>query len=845
MEWEAKQILCGGLSERGGERAPFAHPGAVDRYARDRVCDIRHIRLELDLDFRKRSLRGVASTRLAALNAGLTGVGFDAVEMAVKRVLLEGGEELTFENTGQRLEVKLPRPLQEGEEVTVRVEYETTPRRGLYFLAPDDAYPDRPVQAWTQGQDEDSRYYFPCHDYPNEKATSETIVTVPDHLFVLSNGVQADVQHDPERKTKTYHWKQETPHVTYLMSIVAGEFAEIREEVDGIPITSYVAPDREEDGRRSLENTADMMRFFSKRFGPYPYPVYAQIAVADFIFGGMENTTATTLTDFTLHDARAHLDFSSDDLVSHELAHQWWGDWVTCRDWSHAWLNEGFATYAAALYKEHRLGPEEGAYDLFQLAEEYFQEDRESYRRPVVTKRYLDPIEVFDRHIYQKGALVLHTLKTVLGEDLFWKSARHYLQKHKGGNVETLDLQRAIEEATGKVMDSFFDQWVYGPGYPEFEGEYEWKEDDGAAWLRLRQTQEEGPFLLPLVVSFEVGGAMRDVRLELTGRDQTFTIPLPEKPTMVRVDPGNGILKTLSLPLPRGLLIRQLAGDDDVVGRIRAARELVKGGSPEAVEVLGRRLQEEPFWGVQVEIARALGSIRTTSAREILGRGLQLPHPKARRAVVRALGEFQEEEAMRLLTPVVERDESYFVEAEAAKSIGRTRSPAAFDLLKENLRKDSFLDVIRVHTLEGLAALRDDRAIPLLEGVTEYGSHEKSRAAAAAALAGLADGRSDLPTIRERLVRLLDDPMLRVRSAAAVALGKLRDPKAAPALERASERDLDGRVRRQAREAIRKIREGFPGGDTLASINKEMERIREENRQLRERVDRLEGQNKS
>ncbi|MCZ6601684.1 MAG: M1 family metallopeptidase, partial [Planctomycetota bacterium] len=338
MEWEREQLSCSGMMARGGDRGPFVLPGAVDRYARDRVCDIRHIRLEIELDFENRSLKGVAATRLAPLNDGLTEVMFDAVEMKISSVTLGGEEDLAFENTGQKLIVRFPRPLSEGDEVTVRVEYETTPRRGVYFIAPDEAYPDKPLQAWTQGQDEDARYWFPCYDYPNEKATTEILATVPERFFVLSNGIQVGVEHNAKAKKKTHHWKQETPHVTYLVTLVVGEFAEFREDADGVPVISYVPRDREEDGRRSLENTADIMKFFSKRFGPYPYPSYSQVAVADFIFGGMENTTATTLTDLTLHDARAHQDFSSDDLVAHELAHQWWGDWLTCRDWSHAWL---------------------------------------------------------------------------------------------------------------------------------------------------------------------------------------------------------------------------------------------------------------------------------------------------------------------------------------------------------------------------------------------------------------------------------------------------------------------------------------------------------------------------
>ena len=235
------------------------------------------------------------------------------------------------------------------------------PRRGIYFTGPESAYPNKPYQTWTQGQDEDSRYWFPTFDYPNQKATLEMRVRVPQGFTAVSNG--ALVAQKTEGAHTHFHYRLGHPIVPYLVSLVVAEFSFWEDAGPrGLPVQYFVAPGREEDGKRAFGNTPQMIEAFEKKLGvPFPYEKYAQTAVQDFIFGGMENASATTQTDRTLHDARAHPDFSSDPLVSHELAHQWFGDLVTCRDWSHGWLNEGFATFMERVWIENATGPGSGA----------------------------------------------------------------------------------------------------------------------------------------------------------------------------------------------------------------------------------------------------------------------------------------------------------------------------------------------------------------------------------------------------------------------------------------------------------------------------------------------------
>jgi len=591
-----------------------------------------------------------------------------------------------------------------------------------------------------------------------------------------------------------------------------------------------------------------MLRFFGEATGVrYPYAKYAQTFVTDFIFGGMENISATTLTDTSLLDKRASLDADSDGLLAHELAHQWFGDLLTCRDWSHGWLNEGFATYFEALFTEHHKGIDEFRYELYQNAQIYMGEDANRYRRPIVHNVYHEPIDLFDRHLYEKGSLVLHMVRTVLGDALWWKAIRHYVQKHRSTNVTTPDLQRAIEVATGRNIDWLFDEFVYRGGHPAFRLGYEWDEQAKQAKLSVQQTQDEkesSVFRLPVTVDFTVNGRAHSFTAEISEKQHNFYFALPAKPQMVRFDPGHNFLKTVEFKRGKDLLLYQLQHDDDVIGRIDAAKELAKLGSREAIDALARAVREDGFWAVQAEAARALGGIRTSAARDALLGCVTVKHPKARRGVMAALANFRDEEAAAALEKVVRKgDASYYVEAQAAQSLGMTRSPRAFAALADvAMKRDSQSDVIRSMALNGLAELKDERALPIAIEWTKRGKSNPVRGVATAML-GKIGQLSDRARDRayDRLVELLDDEWLRVRLNAVAALAELKDPRALGELNRAASRDLDGRVVRAAREAMARIREGTDRADEVRKLRADLDQLLEENRALRDRLDRIEA----
>ena len=839
-------------NERGGEGTqaqgrPFAFASSPRHFERDRPFAIEHIALELLLDFAKRSIRGSASLTLRRIDPHATSVELDAVAFTIAAITVDD-KNVKYTYDGRLLVVDVPKALEKG---TLVVRYEATPRRGLYFLEPDEHVPTRPRQVWTQCQEEDARHIFPCHDKPHVKMTTEAVITVPTGFSVLSNGELAGKEQDAKAGTETFHWRMNDPHASYLVTIVAGEFAVFGDRVTlapapgstlrrEVPLTYLVPKGREEDGRRTFGRTPDMVSFFSELTGvPYPWNKYAQVVVSDFIFGGMENTTATTMYEHILLDARAAIDVTSDDLISHELAHQWFGDYVTCRDWSEGWLNEGFATFMEHVWREKALGRDEYEYGVKHDLASYLSEAHGRYRRPIVCQDYDSPLDLFDRHLYEKGGLVLHVLRTELGDTLFWKGVSTYLNRHARSIVETRDLLRALEEVSGRSLGRAFEEMVMRPGHPEIEIDVSW--DDGVLVCAVKQVQSATDGV-PSVFEISLGlsiaddaGPARTERVKLKARSDSFAIPCPERPRYVVVDPDMRILGDVTVKAPPDMLRNQLADAKSARGRWLAAHALAKSDDPVTITALAARLADEKeFWGVRADCAEALGRIRAREAFEVLAGSTGTVHPKVRRAVVDALGRFRTTAAVDALKPRALRDESYLVEAEAARALGKTRQPAAYEVLLDVMDRPSWADVIASGTIDGLAALRDDRALPHLYARTRYGHPSRVRRAAALAIPKLSTDRR----AREHLEDLLDDsdPILRIDVVR--ALSDLGDARSRGALRARAEVDLDPRVRRRIKEVVRDL-----GGERKQTeqLKDDVEKLRTEHLDLKTRLSRMEA----
>jgi len=841
------RLACGRELRAPGPQG-HALPGDRPKWPRDRVVEVRHIKLDLGLDLKGKAVFGTATHTVVAKNDGLQGVSFDAMEMEVESVVV-AGQPRAFENDGRTITVEVGSRRTRGEAFDIAITYRATPRLGLYFIAPDEGYPDKPVQVWSQGQDEDSRYWYPCYDFPNNKQTSEVVVTVPEAWFALSNGRLLSDKKNRDG-TRTFHWKQERPHSTYLITLAAGEFVRIDDSRDDLTIDYFVEEQDLDRARLTFRNTPRMIALFERITGvKYPWAKYSQIVVRDFVFGGMENTSATTMTENILVDRKTTRDFTSDDLVSHELAHMWWGDLLTCRDWGHGWLNEGFATYFEMLWDEEERGIDEYRQGVLLNTELYMGE---RYRRPIVSNVYNEPIDIFDRHLYEKGSLVLHTLRGVLGDDAFFRSIQRYCRENQDRSVITQDLVDAIDAETGRNLEWFFDQWGYKPGHPEFKVTWSWDEDAKLASVGVKQTQktDDGTpiFRVPVVIDFTVAKKKPQAfRVEITEQEHTFVFPLGRKPDICRFDPYNMVLKKLDFEKSTGELRLQLRDDDDIAGRRAAAEGLGKKGGTEAITALETALAGDRFWSVRAAAAKALGTIRGEAARDALLRNLGVRHPKARRAVVAALGEFHHDETvLEVLTPLMKKDQSWFVEAEANRSAGKLRINDAFEVIAANFDRPSFRQVVRNGCIDGLVELRDERGFELFSRAAKYGSPFQSRGVAVGAIARLAEHFPDRKKrTGEEIESYLRDPDFRVRIAAANGLKTLKDPSFADALDDMARRELDGRGIRAARESAAALRKGAETTEEVKNLREDFEKLRDENAKLRDRLERIEAQDGS
>ncbi|PMB53070.1 aminopeptidase [Fischerella thermalis CCMEE 5201] len=849
----------------------FELPGAKPHYNPDRPGQVEHIFLDLNLDIPNQSVQGKCHITLLPIRNGIDRLILDAVSLNIESVFVDEVQQ-KFDYDGEKLSIKLHSPTIANQRLAIAIAYSVQqPQRGIYFIQPNKHYPHKPTQVWTQGEDEDSRFWFPCFDYPGQLSTSEIRVRVPKPLIAISNGELIATEVDGDYKI--YHWSQQQIHPTYLMTLAVGDFAEIRDEWNGIPVTYYVEKGREADAKRSMGKTPRMMEFLSEKYGyVYAYSKYAQVCVDDFIFGGMENTSTTLLTDRCLLDARAALDNrKTESLVVHELAHQWFGDLVVIKHWSHAWVKEGMASYSEVMWTEHEYGADEAAYYRLGEARSYLAEDSGRYRRPMVTHVYREAIELYDRHIYEKGSCVYHMIRTELGDEMFWQAMQTFVQDNAHKTVETIDLLRAIEKATGRNLLFLFDQYVFRGGHPDFKVAYSWDGDANLAKVTVTQTQAQSDqngsssnlfdMRIPIGFGYADNGATAELKIfkvRVHEREQTFYFPLEEKPLFVSFDVGNNFLKTVSLEYSVPELKAQLEFDPNPISRIYAAEALAKKGGLEVLKALETALQKDPFWGVRAEVAAQIAEIKLDQAFDALVLGLKDDNPNVRRAVVEALAKIKTYASYKAVKEVVENgDASYYVEAAAARAVGtiaaasleeKPKEEKVLKLLKTVLEaKAGWNEVVRSGAIAGLAKLKtSEAALNLILEYTKIGVPQPLRLTAIRALGTVSVGQTpaNVERILDHLAELAKERFFLTQVAVVTALGNMETPKAISILQSLGDQTADGRVRRYAAEEIAKVQKNIGTDSAVKQLREELDQLKQQNQELRSRLENLEAKAK-
>ena len=472
---------------------------------RERTYDLKHVDWSVSFDESKGEVFGDVTNTVAPF-ADTSDLTFDCGKLTVRRVTVNN-KPATFDLKGETLTVHLASPAKAGVDVDVRITYYGVPQAGMYFIPASRAYPSASGMVYTQGEAEDNRYWLPTYDFPNDKATSSGHITVKPGQIALSIG-------DLESVTKTadswtYNWRMRQPHSTYLIAFMAGDYVTQHENWDGLDVFYAVPKGLEELGKNSFAGTADMVKFYSDLTGfRYPYAKFSQGVVSDYMFGGMENITMVTQTIGTLHSPLDDAFDSSEGLVLHELAHQWFGDTVTCRDWAHIWLNEGWATFLPHFYARYKHG--EDAYDIarYGTLQGAYRAARSS-SRPVVTEDYEIPMDNFGGNSYGGGAARMFMLMDLLGEKVFWQGVHKYLETYKYDNATTEKFFQVMSQMSGRDLDQFRKQWFYTAGAPQVSAK-----NDGS---ELTITQSPSTFSYDLPVGVFKDGSWRMVDVPVSG----------------------------------------------------------------------------------------------------------------------------------------------------------------------------------------------------------------------------------------------------------------------------------------------------------------------------------------
>jgi aminopeptidase N len=681
---------------------------------RSRCYDAVHYKLQFVFDVGNRTFHGENTITLLPLAGGFDRCALDAEDFTVTDVTGPRGDALRFEQTGKELRVAFPEAYGRGEEVTFTVRFfRKDPQTGLKFIP---ASPGRPAQINTYSWPEDAHHWFPCFDYPNDKVTNEMIVTVPSGYKVLSNGRLVESAEDPRTGTATFHWSQDRPHPAYGIMLAAGPYEIIRDSCGKIPVDYWVYPHNVPDAPRSFHKTPRMIEFYEKTFGlPYPWAKYDQVCVAGY-GGGMEATTATILGDDTIHDARAEADFPSDGLVAHELAHMWWGDFVTPRTWADVWLSESFATYAEYLFSRFDGGEDEGALNLEEKKSSYLEEARTRYIRPVVFDRYEQPWQIMDGHSYPKGASILHMLRFVMGDDAFFAALRHFLEKFAFGIADTHDLMIAIKESSGMNLDWFFEQWIYSPGHPVFEVRPDWDESAGILKIKIDQVQDFSRgipvFRTPVVLGFTTASTRRSERVWIRGKTEEFEFPCAARPLLVTFDEGNHLLKEMIFAKTAHELAFELT-NGDVIGRTRAAREIGRlAEDPTTVPALSESAKKDSCWAVRTSAVEALGHLKGAPAAEAVLDRFCDPDSRVRAAAVRAFSLAGGPGSVSRFKVLFRNDPSYVVQTAALAAIGLRGGIKDIPFLRKASALRSPRDIVKRSALRAEGDIRNRRKSP-------------------------------------------------------------------------------------------------------------------------------------
>ena len=840
----AEELECGCLAhrlERAERRPPGeGRGGAFDaatgrdhrNFPPDPLVDYRSMRLALRFE-RLEDRRFDATQRLeiAPIGVPVPALVLQADGLAVSRITLDG-TPVEWTHDGATLSIRFPQPLVRatgGAARTHVLEIDYSGDRPVDGLTFSPATPELPgiapargPEVHTQGQTETNHFWFPIHDFPNVRMPTELVVDVPAGLQASANGRLVGQRTEGGRST--WHWHQEQSHVPYLVSLVIGDFerVELANPLSKVPMAVWAPKGRGDDAKLTYASTDRMMQVFADRFGvPYPWARYDQLIVRNFGAGGMENTSATTMMPTAVHDQIARAEQDLDGLISHELCHQWTGDLVTCRSWEHIWLNEGWATYGTALWMEERDGAD-GYWDSVLGNARVARGDVPGAPEAMCSPVYERAGQTFSRpaNPYPKGASILHMLRRMLGDEVFFRGVHAYMARHALGLAETHDFRRAMEEASGLGLEWFFDQWCFRPGSPVVKAALSYDAATRTLTVRAEQGQpidaRTPAMRIRIPVWVRTSGGDRVVPFEMRDRTATVSAVLDGPPVAAWVDPWLEALKVIEVEQPEAWTLAAVAAAPTHAARRQALAQAAKAGTPAAlgtlVRVAGDASARHTLRIDAIEALAAVGSPESKRAVLALAKGT-IDDPRVRSASVRALAKCDASDAVPVLRSAIAaggsapRERSDAVRTAAVEALADLGAKDALPDVRPLVAAPSHGESVSQAALRFVAKFGDASDLPAAKARCALGIADRARPTAVDAVAELAK-RADgevRAAAEAFLVRMVEDPEERTAMSAGAALAQLKCRAALDRLRAMAERDRDPARRRRAQAWVKEI----------------------------------------
>jgi len=798
----------------------------TDHAPTPRSVDVVHYALRLAVDPAAGRIEGVADVELRPFATPRRTITLDADGLEVAAVKL-GDATLAFTRAESRLEIDLGREVAPDETLRLSIAYAATPRRGLFFARAADG---SCAMVWSQNECRMASAWFPCRDEPDDRASSELFVTLPDAWRSVGNGVLIEsTALDGGRRTD--HWRMDFPHPAYLASLVAGPLRELDlGRVRDLPLFGYALPDVAEKATAALQPTGRMIELLERFAGvPYPYPVYRQACIVGYPWGGMENIAATTLDQNDLHapDAPAEERLESDALLVHEIAHQWFGDLVTPASWADLWLAEGFATYAEFLWIERTQGADSAAAAWLALQEK-LRDARSGAPRPVVSSACVELDDLFTPHVYEGGAAVLRILREVVGAEKFDAAVKAWIARGQNRSVGTAEFEALFAETTGRDLAPFFLEWLHSPAQPTIECEWQWDEAGRRLQLIAHQKQQgDGVpevYHAPLTAAWTTDGGRRTATLQLDARRCQVAVDCDARPRYVHFNVGATLPGSVTTSQKPEAWRAQLGEESDPAGRIAAARALAKAWSgltdeekAPTLAAMARATIEEKQPEVRAAAAAALGELEHAVGRSVLGSALWDGDARVRAAAAAGLGELDDDEvAVGLLIRRLQTEASHVVQAALMDALASgLRARAAAPLLALAQREEGSAEVrgAALAAAASCSGLPDEALTRLTKVAVAESAADRPLPRREGAIAALGSLALRSPEALAALAALLDDPLPDVRGKVLDAIAELEPETLDAALlaplvafhDRAALTEQAGRARMKIAKLLEKV----------------------------------------